>query len=122
VRYGGARPSCALGLLWIGVADLVASPGDWAAVAVKPPVGPSSGGSMAHRTLAAPWATGRPPGPPMSVATQPGQRRRGAFPEASVARARSRIAMSAAGTRPIILTSMALLAGEEITRGLATAL
>ena len=51
-----------------------------------------------------------PAGPPMSVVTQPGQRRRGASPQASVAPARSRIAMSAAGTRPIILTSMVLIA------------
>src|SRR5580700_1136076 len=39
----------------------------------KPPVGPESGSSAAHTTLAAPSATGRPPAPPMSVATHPGQ-------------------------------------------------
>src|SRR5580693_10722610 len=39
----------------------------------KPPVGPESGRVAAQTTLAAPSATGRPPGPPMSVATQPGQ-------------------------------------------------
>src|SRR5438445_687794 len=38
----------------------------------NPPVGPSSGSIAAHTTLAAPSATGRPPLPPMSVATQPG--------------------------------------------------
>jgi hypothetical protein len=35
-------------------------------------VGPSSGSVAAHTTLAAPSSTGRPPGPPMSVAVQPG--------------------------------------------------
>ena len=39
----------------------------------KPPVGPSSGSVAAHTMPAAPSATGRPPAPPMSVATQPGQ-------------------------------------------------
>src|SRR2546422_4150358 len=39
----------------------------------NPAVGPSSASVAAHTTLAAPSATGRPPGPPMSVATQPGQ-------------------------------------------------
>ena len=39
----------------------------------KPPVGPESGRVAAQTTLAAPASTGRPPGPPMSVATQPGQ-------------------------------------------------
>lgn len=39
----------------------------------NPPVGPSSGRSAAHTTLAAPSATGLPPTLPMSVATQPGQ-------------------------------------------------
>src|ERR1700677_2063 len=39
----------------------------------KPPVGPLSGKGAAHATLAAPSSTGRPPGPPMSVAVQPGQ-------------------------------------------------
>ncbi len=38
----------------------------------KPPVDPPSGSSTAHTTDAAPSRTGRPPGPPMSVATQPG--------------------------------------------------
>src|SRR5690242_19933952 len=39
----------------------------------KPPVGPVSGRVAAQTMPAAPSATGRPPGPPMSVATQPGQ-------------------------------------------------
>ena len=39
----------------------------------KPPVGPSSGSVAAHTMPAAPSGTGRPPAPPMSVATQPGQ-------------------------------------------------
>ena len=39
----------------------------------KPLVGPSSGSVAAHTMPAAPSATGRPPLPPMSVATQPGQ-------------------------------------------------
>src|SRR5207244_8372341 len=39
----------------------------------NPPVGPSFVNVAAHTTLAAPAATGRPPAPPMSVATQPGQ-------------------------------------------------
>src|SRR5439155_19295767 len=38
-----------------------------------PPVGPPSGRVAAHTTPAAPSATGRPPLPPMSVATHPGQ-------------------------------------------------
>src|SRR5207247_6559362 len=41
----------------------------------NPPVGPSFVNVAAHTTLAAPSATGRPPEPPMSVATQPGQTR-----------------------------------------------
>ena len=39
----------------------------------KPPVGPLSGRVAAHTRPAAPAETGRPPAPPMSVATQPGQ-------------------------------------------------
>lgn len=39
----------------------------------KPPLGPSLGRVAAHTIPAAPSATGRPPVPPMSVATQPGQ-------------------------------------------------
>src|SRR6185436_12895581 len=39
----------------------------------NPPVGPSSPSRTAQVTLAAPSATGRPPAPPMSVATHPGQ-------------------------------------------------
>jgi hypothetical protein len=39
----------------------------------KPPLGPEEGRSAAQTTLAAPSLTGRPPAPPMSVATQPGQ-------------------------------------------------
>ena len=41
MRYGGARPSCVLGLLWIGVADLVGVTRGWAAVAVE-----AAGGSV----------------------------------------------------------------------------
>src|SRR5947207_3794841 len=40
----------------------------------KPPVGPSSGSKAAHMTLVAPSSTVRgASGPPISVATQPGQ-------------------------------------------------
>ena len=41
MRYGGARPSYVLGLLWIGVADLVGVARDRAAVAVE-----AAGGSV----------------------------------------------------------------------------
>jgi hypothetical protein len=44
VRYGGARPSCVLELLWIGVADLVGvTRGPGGRRGRSPPVGPSSG-------------------------------------------------------------------------------
>ena len=116
VRYS-ARPSCVLGLLWIGVADLVGVTRGWAAVAVE-----AAGGSVVGQVDSPQDAGGtlgdRAPAGATHVGGDPaGQRRREASPEASVAPARSRIAMSAAGTRPIILTSMALLAGERIPRG-----
>src|SRR5689334_17768175 len=39
----------------------------------NPPVGPSSGRVAAHTIPIAPSSTGRPPAPPISVATHPGQ-------------------------------------------------
>jgi len=68
----------------------------------KPPVGPESGRGAAQVTLAAPSATGRPPGP-MSVATQPGQTaltRTSSFPWRPATR-RTAAAMLPAHLRPI---------------------
>src|SRR3954469_18366522 len=63
----------------------------------KPPVGPSSGSVTPHITDAAPAATGRPPGPPLSVATQPGQIALTRIPAGRSSAARMRVsALSAA--------------------------
>jgi hypothetical protein len=63
----------------------------------------------------------RPPRPAgrhlLGRPARPGRRCRRAVSGALTAPAQPRNAPSAAGTRPIILTSMALLAGERITRG-----
>src|SRR5262245_21356944 len=62
----------------------------------NPPVGPSSGKSTAHNTLAAPSATGRPP-PPMSVLVQPGHTAFTSTPLCASSAARIRVsALSAA--------------------------
>ena len=61
MRYGGARPSCVLELLWIGVADLVGVTRGRAAVAVE-----AAGGSIVGQVDGPQDAGGalgdRPPG------------------------------------------------------------
>jgi hypothetical protein len=114
VRYGGAPAKlCARAALGSALRTWWVSPGDGAAVAVEGAGGSvvwqvhgpqHAGGALGDRTPAGAAHVG---GDPAGAASSWG------FPEASVASARLRIAMSAAGTRPIILTSMALLTVRE---------
>ena len=57
----------------------------------KPPVGPPSGNVAAHTMPAAPSVTGRPPAPPMSVATQPGHTELTRMPSARSSSANTRV-------------------------------
>ena len=101
---GGAGKKTSPNAFWCVRAVTRAHQGTTRPSRKKPPVGPSSGTSAAQTTDAAPSRTGRPPGPPISVRTQPGQTE---FTRILVSGAASAASIRVSALSPALLTRYA---------------